>query len=409
MVFMSAQHVPGEAVPLLDEAKADIAEMEKAMAKAMEEAKATGNKPHDNVRILYQLHGEGVPERCQVGEKGSKEPVPDGLRDNTGGEALIGFIDWALRKADHRSNYRSMLVLWGHAYRFGFSPAVTKSGIDAMDFEELSRVLTAVQAAFQPYYESDTKPKLDIIGFDACDLATVEMAVQLQEFADYLLASQVGIPLPGWPYDRVLDRLATPEGRLMGPAEFGSYVVRRYCESYKAPGFSADGTDKERAVSLTLLDLKQAPRLFELAESLARELALALNASSEELSLVVELFLRSQTAEDKPFVDVADLCLNLCVYSRSVDVRSAAERLGNLLISPAPVEPGKSVSGDGRPLIVEHGRNAVPTARLNGISLYAPHVASGHDPATASHWYEKFSFAKQTLWNDLVRALAQPT
>ena len=62
---------------------------------------------------------------------------------------------------------------------------------------------------------------------------------------------------------------------------------------------------EERAVSLTLLDLKQAPKLFELTESLARELALAMDADSDELSLAVDLFLRSQTAEDKPFVDVA--------------------------------------------------------------------------------------------------------
>ena len=42
---------------------------------------------------------------------------------------------------------------------------------------------------------------------------------------------------------------------------------------------------EERAVSLTLLDLKQAPKLFELTESLARELALAMDADSDELSL----------------------------------------------------------------------------------------------------------------------------
>ena len=166
---------------------------------------------------------------------------------------------------------------------------------------------------------------------------------------------------------------------------------------------------EERAVSLTLLDLKQAPKLFELTESLARELALAMDADSDELSLAVDLFLRSQTAEDKPFVDVADLCLNLYRYSQSEEVRSAAERLGNLLIGPSPVVPGQSVFGAGRPFIVEHGRNALPTARLHGVSLYAPHVAlDTHDPTTASHWYEKFLFAKQTLWNELVRALAKP-
>jgi hypothetical protein len=40
---------------------------------------------------------------------------------------------------------------------------------------------------------------------------------------------------------------------------------------------------------------------------------------------------------------------------------------------------GCSETGDGRPLIVEHGRNAGRLARLNGISLYAPHVAPDND------------------------------
>ena len=155
------------------------------------------------------------------------------LADNNSGQALIGFIVWALGLAKHQLSDYSLLVLWGHAYRFGFSPAATKSGIDAMDFEELSRVLATAQEMFQAAGSSTTtKPKLDIVGFDACGISsTVEMAIQLHDYADYLLASQVGIPLPGWPYERVLDRLAKPEGeRLMGPAELGSYVVRRYAD-----------------------------------------------------------------------------------------------------------------------------------------------------------------------------------
>ena len=78
-------------------------------------------------------------------------------------------------------------------------------------------------------------PTLDILGFDACDLSTVEMACQLQPFANYLLGSQIGIPIPGWPYDRILDRLQNPMGS-MRPSEFGSYIVRRFCESYAASG-----------------------------------------------------------------------------------------------------------------------------------------------------------------------------
>ena len=67
----------GEAVSLVAEAQADIAEM----------AKVSSN---EHVNIFYQLHANGVPERSHVGVK--VEPVPEDMRDNTRGEALIEFI-----------------------------------------------------------------------------------------------------------------------------------------------------------------------------------------------------------------------------------------------------------------------------------------------------------------------------
>jgi hypothetical protein len=79
-----------------------------------------------------------------------------------------------------------------------------------------------------------------------------------------------------------------------------------------------------------------------------------------------------------------------------------------VLISPGLVTPGHSAKGTGRPFVTEHGSNGSATARLHGVSLYAPHVAAdNHDFQASSPWYEKFNFAHQTLWTDLVRAFAQ--
>jgi hypothetical protein len=56
---------------------------------------------------------------------------------------------------------------------------------------------------------------------------------------------------------------------------------------------------------------------------------------------------------------------------------------------------------------VEHGRNSALTARLNGISLYAPHVALEIDFDTVRPLYQNFSFAKETPWSELVHTLAR--
>jgi hypothetical protein len=57
-------------------------------------------------------------------------------------------------------------------------------------------------------------------------------------------------------------------------------------------------------------------------------------------------------------------------------------------------------------LIVEYGRNAGELARLNGISLYAPHVAAGNDFGAVRCLYDRFVFAQETGWSGLVHALA---
>ena len=79
--------------------------------------------------------------------------------------------------------------------------------------------------------------------------------------------------------------------------------------------------------------------------------------------------------------------------------------LGNLLLNPRPPLVGKSAEGDRRPLIVDYGRNAGELARLNGISIYAPHVAS-NDFNQIRNLYDQFVFAKDTVWSGLVHALA---
>ena len=259
----------------------------------------------------------------------------------------------------------TMLVLWGHAYEFAIGHSVSKVGtIEALDFGELRRLLERLQQKLATGMVAD--PKLDILGFDACDVATVEMACQLQPFARYLLGSEIGIPIPGWPYDSALRRLREPEGRMPGPAEFGAFVVRRYCESYTSL----------RSVSLTLLDLDQVGQLLQLTEVLAMTLAAAINRDPELLRRIAWLFTESQTADDKPYVDVGDLCLTLLRNSRDALVMA---RRGPSAISDQPEGGvvGNSLDGRGKPFVVEHGRNMGSTARLNGVSIYAPHVFQG--------------------------------
>jgi hypothetical protein len=403
MVFMGAETFEG--TDSLDyAAEADLQEISSIFTGKADQRDVGKAGP---LHVYVQVHrSSAVTRRYRFGfnpqagkPTATVEDIPKGKPE----QALIDFIEDSIQESQHFPDDNSMLVLWGHAYDFAFGRSRTRGGVvDAIDFVELSDMLLRLQEKMKARFgEWDNKqsaepPTLDIIGFDACDVATVEMACQLQPFAKYLLGSEIGIPIPGWPYDRILDRLRYPKDRPMTPPEFGSYVVRRFCESYPASS----------PVSLTFLDLAQANELRYRAELLALALLAAID-DPDRRQRIMELFTQSQTGEDRPYVDVVDLCLNLVRHGGDPLIAETARALGDFPLNPRPPLVGKSATGDGRPFIVDHGRNAGELARLNGISLYAPNVASGNDFDAVRSLYDGFVFAKKTVWSQLVHTLAK--
>lgn len=396
MVFMGAGSIQGDA-PLEAYVKADLEEIQKGLA-------AGGWK--GKVDVFVEIHGLGRPTRQHIGVDTEPEFVPDS-GGGVDGKPILAFLEWALKTSRHRADDHSLLVLWGHAYEFAMGRQETTSGVDGLDVAEFAGALKAFQDTARKVMGvgKEYTPKLDLIGFDTCDAATLELANQLAPFADYLLASQIGVPLPGWPYDTILERLLDARsGKVMTPADLGSFVVRRFAERYSQPGM--DGLP--RPVSLTLLDLARAPEAFDAAEILAGALARASASDVDELDTIVDQFFNAQTTDGKPFIDVADFCLNLSRHSASEEVRQVARALGDILIRPRLDASHPDSDGRGS-LVVELARNAHQTAKLHGVSLYAPFVVDENDFdwRTSRFWYNKFDFTGETFWGRLVHVLAE--
>lgn len=385
MVFMGAATIDGEA-PLHVAADDDITELRGAAGVA-------------GLNIFVQRHdGVGEVSRLHIGPQGEKAPpVPKNEQALEQGAALSHFIQWSLATAEHRPQDHSMLVLWGHAYDFALGRRRTRTGaIDALDFAELGGTLKQLQQWYLRHLGVNghsTAARLDIIGFDACDVATVEMAVQLSPYARFLLASQVAIPIPGWPYHTIFDRIITPHGARMCPIELGTYAVRRFCESYGA----------STPVALSFINLAKGPVLARQVRDLSTALVEAL-LTSDSRGVLLDVFKRAQTVPDRPYIDVGDFCLGLMRELDDRAVMKEALNLGNLLVAAQPPMTKRHLDPRRRPLVVEHGRNSALLARLHGISLYAPHLGLD-DPDEARAQYNLFDVTQQTVWSALVHAL----
>ena len=392
MIFMGVATIEGKE-SLEQAADDDLAEIQAI----------GGGGPH-HLNVTIQQHGRDKnPKRFHFGAASDGTPieVPPDQRDYRDGRALSDFIRFSLKAANHRDLDHTMLVLWGHAYDFAFGRLLTPGGgMMALNFTAIRDVLRKLQAdadrVMDPGDENPFPPKIDILGFDACDIATSELAYQLQPVARFLLASQVGIPVPGWPYHRILDRLKEPKGdRIMSPAELGSYAVRRFCAAY----------DASTPVSLTMLNLLHGDELFRLTQDVAIELATAIE-NSETRDRMARTFQRSQTELGKPFVDVADLCLSLLDESDYPGLVEKARALGDFVAGSRPDVSAPYEEPAGWPLVVDHDRNAGELVRLNGVSLYAPNVAPPEDQEGVSSVYRMLDFVRHGRWSGVVHRLA---
>ena len=108
---------------------------------------------------------------------------------------LTSFIQWCAK------NYpasRNELILWDHGggslSGYGYDEKYPRSG--SMRLDGIDKALKNAGMTF------------DFIGFDACLMATMETALTLSPYADYLLASEETEPGVGWYYTNWLTELS---------------------------------------------------------------------------------------------------------------------------------------------------------------------------------------------------------
>jgi len=81
--------------------------------------------------------------------------------------------------------------------------------------------------------------RIDIVDFDACLMATLEVGYELKDTVDFLVASQAVEPGDGMPYDDYLKWLVTYPSA--PPVSFAKAMVESYVRSYAPKGSQVEG------------------------------------------------------------------------------------------------------------------------------------------------------------------------
>ncbi len=108
---------------------------------------------------------------------------------------LTGFIRYCTE--NYPAN-RNMLILWDHG-----GGSISGYGYDEKSRSAGAMSLSGIQTAL-----SGVDVKFDFIGFDACLMATLENALMLSDYADYMIASEETEPGVGWYYTNWLTALS---------------------------------------------------------------------------------------------------------------------------------------------------------------------------------------------------------
>jgi hypothetical protein len=162
------------------------------------------------------------------------------VQDNLGRKSMVDpktLTDFIRYSEQNYPAERYMLILWDHG-----GGSVTGYGYDefykgdTMTVDEIERAL----------FQSGTS--FDLVGFDACLMATMETAFIAEPYADYLVASEELEPGIGWYYTGWLNALS--QNTSIPTIDLGKVLIDDYIQEVKAKTPQSQAT-------LSLVDLAE--------------------------------------------------------------------------------------------------------------------------------------------------------
>lgn len=223
----------------------------------------------DNIKIVFQTGGAKRWSNSRINpNKTQRFEYVDGyfnevdnmpLQDSCDPKTLSDFMAFCDKNyaADHM-----ILVLWDHG-----------SGAQGYGSDEIfgtSFTLPDLEKAFAHNYKKNSNnPHWDLIGFDACLMASVEVPHYLSGYTRYMVASEELEPGDGWNYTPVMDALNSNPA--MSVPDFGRLIADEYINYYITYNENVAWLiGGDMAVEMSLIDVNEAEKAYQAYCQLAK-------------------------------------------------------------------------------------------------------------------------------------------
>jgi hypothetical protein len=372
------------------------------------------------VRVLVQQSTLERTTRHTIGAR--PEIAADlGQVDSGAPETLLDFIRWAARTAPAR---RYALVLWSHGS--GWSPSEMERlarqrpaavPVTAGELHSRGEGDTAGQVFFssslgqllaQPTpsdraiafddgsgHSLDTielgsviskaarelgRP-IDLVGMNACQMSSAEVAYQLRGSAEVYVASQEDMPVQGWPYDDILPRLAAQPG--MDAGALGRLVIERYIDYFRASALPWGRDGLPAGVTLAATRLDGIPRLAGAVQALAAIL------QGDIATLGDAVWAAHAKAHKFKFrlYDLASFCRAFALAAGASPATDAANAVLTALADPA--------------LMLASSHLGAAYGDTGGLTTYLLPPGTGKP---ISPYYAETAYAQATKWGEFLAA-----
>ncbi|MDR0812763.1 MAG: hypothetical protein LBO63_01985 [Oscillospiraceae bacterium] len=206
------------------------------------------------------------PNTCTISEiaDGKLQKLAEiGLKNMGGAGTLASFLKFGY---EYFPAENTAVILWDHGggsiAGYGYDEHFEDSGDSGGDADTVNRYdgtmsLTELEYAF---FKAELPEKLAFVGFDACLMASVEMAVVLEPYAGLLLASESLEPENGWDYTVLRGFF---RGKMTGGMEIAKLL---------AEGFYASERYGASDVTISVVDLTKVTGIMGALDRLAARL-----------------------------------------------------------------------------------------------------------------------------------------
>lgn len=218
--------------------------------------------------------------------------------------------------------------------------------------------------------------KLDIVSFDACLMATVEVGTELQDSANILVGSEDSTYYWGYGYFKTFSKIA-PNPAGMNPDQVARSMVVDINNTDQGP----------MALTVSATDLRKIGLLEQEIDKLARALRQALPKYKTEIIRAAQASKEFHLADGIPFRDINRMISLFKQYVPDPAVQAACDSINHVMYR--------------RGVIMFARQNKIEEGQGRGLSIYLP------SDGRMSQLYRQTRFARETQWDEFLVELSQ--